>query len=30
VITAAEAAAKISASSGAFSLDAILFGRWRD
>jgi hypothetical protein len=29
-ITAAEAAAKISASSGAFSLDAILFGRWRD
>jgi hypothetical protein len=29
-ITAVEAAAKVSASSGPFSLDAILFGRWRD
>lgn len=29
-ITAVEDAAKDKASSGAFSLDAILFGKWRD
>jgi len=29
-ITRAEAAAKVAASSGAFALDAILFGKWRD
>lgn len=29
-IGAVEAAAKLSSSSGAFSLDAILFGKWRD
>jgi hypothetical protein len=29
-ITSVEAAAKKAASSGVFSLDSILFGRWRD
>ena len=29
-ITAVEEAAKQKAASGAFSLDAILFGKWRD
>jgi hypothetical protein len=29
-VTDAENSAKISASAGAFSLDAIFFGRWRD